>query len=82
MTDDEIIDFVTVICKLPQGITIDSGTPGKDYQWVHVPGTPANSKVGTIFGRAKVPTTMWDAWLKLNSKLRIVRDGSVKAVPV
>lgn len=83
MTDDEVTDFVTVICKLPQGITIDCGTPGKkDYTWVHVPGTPAGSKVGTVFGRAKVPANAWDSWLKRNKDLHFVKDGSVKAAPV
>lgn len=66
-------DFVTVLCKLPQGITIDVGTPGESYSWVNVPGPSRGSA-----GRAQVPITTWESWLKRNKNLRIVKDGSVR----
>lgn len=66
-------DFVTVLCKLPQGITIDCGVPGKDYAWVHVPGPLHGSA-----GRARVPTATWESWLACNKDLHIVKDGSVR----
>jgi len=65
---------VQIACKLPNGYTIESGTPGEEgYEFYNIPG-PVGKRV---YGQADVPATVWRAWLKANAKLRHVVDKSI-----
>lgn len=64
-------------CRLPGGITIETGTPGKeDYAYYHVPGRVKRGR-GFAAGTAMAPDNVATAWFKRNAALRIVRDGDV-----
>lgn len=64
-------------CKLPGGITIEKGTPGKPgYAYYDVPGRTPRGR-GFADGVAEVPDDVANAWFKKNAKLRLVIDGSV-----
>lgn len=81
---------VNVYCSLPQGYTIESGTPGaKDYAVVQLIGPVAAgrnvrtlpNRKGEKFGVTAVDSDFWTAWLAKNSKLRYVVDKSVLVGP-
>lgn len=63
-------------CKLPNGITIDAGTPGKNYSFVHCVGRKGQRDSFTA-----VPDDLGADWFRRNAKLRYVVDGSVYVVP-
>lgn len=64
-------------CRLPGGITIETGMPGKeDYAYYHVPGRVPRGR-GFTAGTADVPDDVANAWFKRNAKLRVVCDGDV-----
>jgi hypothetical protein len=80
---------VNVYCSLPQGLTLELGTPGaKDYAVVQLIGPIAAGKSaktiptrkGEKFGLTVVDSDFWNAWLAKNSKLRYVVDKSVLVV--
>lgn len=81
---------VKVYCNLPQGVTLELGTPGKDdYQYVQLLGTvkagPSAKTIpnrkGEKFGLTIIDSDFWNSWLAKNSKLRYVVDKSVLVVP-
>jgi hypothetical protein len=82
--------WTKIYCSLPQGLTLEIGTPGeKDYYFVHLLGVQkagVNAKTlpnrkGVKFGLTIIDSDFWEAWLAKNSKLRYVVDQSVLAVP-
>lgn len=77
MTDSADTPTVVIGCRLPNGITMEVGTPGKEsYRAVHCKGCD-----GRGYGRTVgVPKVIADAWFRANAKLRYVVDGSVFVV--
>lgn len=82
--------MVRVYCGLPQGLTLEMGTPGKtDYRHVHLIGTnkagPSAKTIpnrkGEKFGLTIIPKSFWEAWLAKNKTLRYVVDKTVLVVP-
>lgn len=78
---------VTIGCKTPHGLVLEIGvnpkncTIGKDYRCVVLNGLNT-AKAGARYGMTSVDEDFWEAWLKTNSKLRYVLDGSVGVIPL
>lgn len=81
---------VKVACCLPQGLLLETGTPGtKSFLSAEIIGTvKAGSSAitfpnrkGLKFGVTLVRKDLWDAWLAKNKTLRYVVDKSVLVVP-
>jgi hypothetical protein len=78
--------MIKIACKLPHGIVLEVGTPGKpDYQGVELTGTikagksakTFSNRKGESFGVSVVDSSLWQAWLAKNKTLRYVIDKSV-----
>ena len=81
---------VKIACCLPQGLLLETGTPGtKSFISAEVIGTvKAGSSAitfpdrkGLKFGVTLVRQDLWEAWLAKNKTLRYVVDKSVLVVP-
>lgn len=80
---------VKVYCSLPNGLTLEYGTPGKDdYGNVQLVGTlkagPSAKtfpdRKGEKFGLTIISKSIWTKWLAKNKTLRYVVDKSVFAI--
>jgi len=90
-------DTVKVACGLPNGLTLEVGSPtvlksgelSSTYKTAHLVGfVEAGKKAVTFptkgkqrFGVTTVATDLWAAWLAKNKTLRYVVEGSVFVVP-
>lgn len=88
MTDE--VRRVKIACCLPQGLLLETGTPGtKSFMSAEIIGTvKAGSSAitfpdrkGLKFGVTLVRQDLWEAWLAKNKTLRYVVDKSVLVVP-
>jgi hypothetical protein len=73
---------VNIGCKLPHGLALEvgldpkTGQPTDDYRCVVLQGMLKAPK-GAKYGSTLVPVGVWEPWLKVNTELRYVVDGSV-----
>lgn len=76
---------VSIGCKLPHGLVIEvgldkGGVPSDEYRNVVLNGL-SKARVGSKYGVTSVPADIWVTWLKHNTKLRYIVDGSVFVLP-
>lgn len=69
------MNTVNVACALPNGLIAEvNGTK------ITFSGFQSNDIIGATHGITKdVPSDFWDAWLKINSELDVVKNGHVFA---
>jgi hypothetical protein len=80
---------VQIACCLPNGLTLEVGTPGgTNYQYFNLKGAKAPKtstttfpdRKGVTFGLTMIPAYVWNVWLAKNKTLRYVLDKSVFVV--